>query len=94
MDKLILLDIIAKRLKQGAKMKRKHVAKAVVKTRGKKHKTPYRVLLGHVSKDGKKYNFESRDYTAAEEAMAAAQGAIDKENDALRQIQIVINPEA
>ncbi len=62
--------------------------------RAKKVKVPYRVLLGTVSKDGKKYNFESHNYTAADEAMGAAQSAIDKGNDNLRQIQILINPDA
>lgn len=60
----------------------------------KKARSPFRVLLGHVSRDGKLFTFERKQFDVAEEAMAMAQGALDKGQDSLRQIQILINPEA
>ena len=60
----------------------------------KKARPPFRVLLGRVNKAGSGYVFDkpAKEFKAADEAMAFAQGAIDKDDESLREILIVINP--
>lgn len=66
--------------------KKAHVAKV---------KTPFRIVYMTVSKDGRGYvKGGDKNFKESDEAMAFAQGLVDKENDDLRQIEIIINPEA
>lgn len=61
--------------------------------RAKKQKAPFRVMIGHLVAGGK-YAFSRSEFQAADEAMAEAQKAIDGGGENLREILILINPEA
>lgn len=60
-------------------------------------KSPYTVMLGRVSKDGKKYLFDAKDkhlFNTKSEARKAANDALDDDGDDIREILIIVNPEA
>lgn len=59
----------------------------------KAQKPPFRVMLGRVSANGKGYDFERHAFKAADEAMASVQTAIDKDDDRLREVMILIHPQ-
>lgn len=67
--------------------------KATVKRTKKAAKPPFKVMFGRVQASGKGYDFERHACKAADEAMALAQTAIDKNDDRLREILIIINPD-
>jgi hypothetical protein len=80
--------------KNGKTAKAKVAEKAAPKRKRKAPKPPFRVLIGRVAASGKSYDFEKHSYKAADEAMAKAQEAIDKPDDRLREVLILVNPDA
>jgi 2-methylcitrate dehydratase PrpD len=68
--------------------------KAKAKRTKKQMKPPFKIMFGRVQASGKGYDFERHACKAADEVMALAQTAIDKNDDRLREIVIIINPEA
>lgn len=79
-------------------MKTKTTTKKATKTKvtrkAKAPRPPFRVLVGRVTADGKKYKFERHAYKLGGEALESARKAIHDGGDAVREVLILINPEA
>lgn len=59
-------------------------------------KAPFKVMLGRVSKDGKKYKFDPKDkhlLNTRAEAQKLVNEALGEGSDDIREILVVINPE-
>lgn len=65
--------------------------------KAKTPKVPYKVIIGRVSKDGKKYLFADKDkhaFSSKTAALEAAHQALNADGDGVREVLIVVNPEA